>query len=75
MVNTKKIPETTANGGLKKEGWKYSSSPQAEIEKKGGSRPQARTIGHKPQAVFHVKKKNKGGSRPHAPLCPRHFGR
>ena len=73
MVNTKKIPETTANGGLKKEGWKYSSSPQAEIEKKGGSRPQARTTGHKPQAVFHVKKKNKGGSRPHAPLCPRHF--
>ena len=48
-----------------------------EIEeyKKGGSRPQARTTGHKPQAVFHVKKKNKGGSRPHAPLCPRHFVR
>ena len=22
------------------------------------------------QAVFHVEKKNKGGSRPHAPLCP-----
>ena len=44
-------------------------------EKKGGSRPQARTIVHRPQAVFHVKKKNKGGSRPHAPLCPRHFGR
>ena len=57
MVNTKKIPETTANGGLKKEGWKYSSSPQAEIEKKGGSRPQARTTGHKPQV--HVPREKK----------------
>jgi hypothetical protein len=39
------------------EGWEYSPSPQAGKEKKGGSRPQARTIGHKPQV--HVPREKK----------------
>jgi hypothetical protein len=41
-----KIPETTANGGLKKEGWTYSSSPQADIKLYEGSKIRDLVSGH-----------------------------
>jgi hypothetical protein len=65
------------------QGWLYSTSPQAEIKNKGGSRPQARTTVRKPRPqatgrrrMFHVKQKIKRVGPAHklfsgaATLCP-----